>query len=65
MADKAREGVKTQKRDQWIEEVVARNQISLPRAEDVKVEVPPAPAQIPPQAAPQTEAPAGDKKSKK
>lgn len=65
MADKAREGVKTQKRDQWIEEVVARNQISLPRPEDVKVEVPAAPPQMPPQTAPQTEAPAGDKKSKK
>ncbi|HEX8265800.1 MAG TPA: peptidylprolyl isomerase [Pyrinomonadaceae bacterium] len=65
MADKAREGVKTQKRDQWIEEVVARNQISLPRPEDIKVELPAAPAPMPPQAAPQTEAPAGDKKSKK
>jgi parvulin-like peptidyl-prolyl isomerase len=65
MADKAREGVKTQKRDQWIEEVVARNQISLPRPEDIKVEMPPPPAPMQPPAAPQTEAPARDKKSKK
>ncbi|MDQ4120303.1 MAG: peptidyl-prolyl cis-trans isomerase [Acidobacteriota bacterium] len=65
MADKARDGVKTQKRDQWIEEVVARNPISLPRPEDVKVEVPPAPAPMQPQAEPKQEAPADDKKSKK
>lgn len=65
MADKAREGVKTKKRDQWIEEVVARNQISLPRPEEIKVEVPAAPAPMPPQTAPQTKAPGEDKKSKK
>jgi hypothetical protein len=65
MADKAREDIKTQKRDVWLKEVTARNEISLPRPEDIKVEIPPAPAPMPPQAAPQTEAPGDDKNSKK
>ncbi len=66
MADKAREGVKSKKRDQWIEEVVARNPISMPRPEEVKVEVPPQPSpMVPPQSAPKQETPAEDKKSKK
>lgn len=65
MADKARDDIKTQKRDQWLKEVAARNEISVPRPEDIKVEIPPAPAPMQPQAAPQTEAPSDDKKSKK
>jgi hypothetical protein len=64
MQEQAREGVKSQKRDKWLEEVTARNQISLPQPTEIKIEPPPMP-QMPPSAElPQVE-PQTDKKTKK
>jgi parvulin-like peptidyl-prolyl isomerase len=63
MQEQAREGVKSQKRDKWLEEVTARNQVTLPQPTEIKIEAPPV-APPPPMEIPKTEAPS-DKKSEK
>ena len=41
LQENAREDLKSQKRDKWLEEVAARNPVSVPRPEEIKLEPPP------------------------
>jgi parvulin-like peptidyl-prolyl isomerase len=70
MDEQAREAIKKQKRDKWIEEVVAKNNIKLPSADEIKIEAPPAaPAPAPalemPAPGAQTAPPVEEKKQDK
>lgn len=56
MRDKARDNIRKEMRDKWLEGLVAQNQINLPKAEEIKIEVPPMTQQVP--AAPPVSAPA-------
>lgn len=61
MKDKVEQGILAERRDKWLKEVVARNQISLPRPEEIKVDIPPAPAAP---SMPKADVSPSDKKSK-
>ena len=67
LSDKAREEIKSKKREKWLEEITAKNEIILPNPEEIKIEPPPAPPAPPamPEQPTKSEPKTDDKNSKK
>ena len=67
LSDKAREEIKSKKREKWLEEITAKNEIILPNPEEIKIEPPPAPPAPPamPEQPTKSEPKTEDKNSKK